>query len=158
MPAPDPDAYVRALDGWRRDCVTMLRESVRKAPGLDEMIKWGNLVYVSNGPVLLIRAEDARVLLGFWRGKRLTGIGPRLKGGGKYEMATLEIREETAISPALVSRLARAAVRLNKTVGDPTKATAKPPKVKAARPLRTKAPARSRKTATARRKDPTKVS
>ena len=136
----------------------MLREAVRKAPSLDEMIKWGNLVYVSNGPVLLIRAEDARVLLGFWRGQRLTGIEPRLKGGGKYEMATLEIREGTAIRPALVSRLARAAVRLNKTVGDPTKATAKPPKAKAARPLRAKAPARSRKTATARRKDPTKVS
>ena len=96
------------------------------------MIKWGNLVYVSNGPVLLIRAEAARVLLGFWRGKRLTGIEPRLTGGGKYEMATLEIREGTAVSPALVSRLARAAVRLNKTVGDPTKATARPPKAKAA--------------------------
>jgi hypothetical protein len=55
---------------------------------------------------LLIRAEDARGLLGFWRGKRLTGIEPRLTGGGKYEMAALEIREGTAIRPALVSRLA----------------------------------------------------
>jgi hypothetical protein len=43
--------------------------------------------------VLLIRAEDARVLFGFWRGKLLRAIEPRLKPGGKYEMATLELRE-----------------------------------------------------------------
>jgi hypothetical protein len=31
-PAANPDAYVRALDGWRRDCVAMLRRAVRKRP------------------------------------------------------------------------------------------------------------------------------
>src|SRR5690606_36845288 len=38
------------------------------AAPLDESIKWGHLVYQSNGPVLLIRAEARRVLFGFWRG------------------------------------------------------------------------------------------
>ena len=33
VPAADPDAYVRALDGWRRVCVEMLRGAVRKAAG-----------------------------------------------------------------------------------------------------------------------------
>jgi hypothetical protein len=121
VPALNPDAYVRALDGWQRDCVEMLRKAVRKAAGFDEVIKWGHLVYLTNGPALLIRAEDARVLLGFWRGKRMTTIESRLKGGGKYELRTLEIREETAVSPAVVSRLAREAARLNHTVGNPTK-------------------------------------
>ena len=37
--------------------------------------------------------EDERVLFGFWRGQRLREIEPRLKPGGKYEMATFEIRE-----------------------------------------------------------------
>ena len=60
---------------------------------LEEAVKWGHLVYAANGPVLLIRAEDERVLFGFWRGQRLREIEPRLKPGGKYEMATLEIRE-----------------------------------------------------------------
>jgi len=124
VPAPNPDAYVRALDGWRRECVEMLRNAVRKAADFDEVIKWGHLVYLTNGPALLIRAEETRVLLGFWRGKRLTTIEPRLKGGGKYELRTLEIREETAVSPAVVSRLAREAARLNHTVGNPTKDTA----------------------------------
>ena len=127
VPAADPDAYVRALTGWRRSCVEMLRRAVRKAAGLDETVKWGHLVYASNGPVLLIRAEDERVLFGFWRGQRLREIEPRLKPGGKYEMATLELREGVTIRPAIVSRLARQAVALNKQVGDPTKVvTAKP--------------------------------
>ena len=70
-PAADPDAYVRALTGWRRECVELLRAAVRKARPLEETIKWGHIVYFSNGPVLLIRAEDERVLFGFWRGQRL---------------------------------------------------------------------------------------
>src|SRR5207344_2933954 len=111
------------LSGWRRTCVETLRAAVRKAK-LEETVKWGHLVYAANGPVLLIRAEDERVLLGFWRGQRLREIEPRLKPGGKYEMATLEIREGVTVKPAIVSRLAREAVALNKKVGDPTKAAA----------------------------------
>ena len=119
-PAADPDAYVRALAGWRRECVEMLRAAVRKTKGLEETVKWGHLVYASNGPVLLIRAEDERVLFGFWRGQRLREIEPRLKPGGKYEMATLEIREGVTVKPAVAARLTKEAVELNETVGDPT--------------------------------------
>ena len=87
-PAANPDAYVASLNGWRRSCVESLRSAVRASAKLDEVIKWGHLVYLSNGPVLLIRAEEQRVLFGFWRGQRLTHIDERLKPGGKYEMAT----------------------------------------------------------------------
>jgi hypothetical protein len=66
---------------------------------LDEKIKWGHLVYFSNGPAFLIRAEDHRVLFGFWRGKRLRAIEPRLKPGGKFEMATLVLDATTTIAP-----------------------------------------------------------
>ncbi len=121
VPAADPDAYVRALTGWRRTCVEALRAAVRKAAALEETVKWGHLVYASNGPVLLIRAEDERVLFGFWRGQRLREIEPRLKPGGKYEMATFEIREGVTIKPAVAARLAKEAVALNETVGDPRK-------------------------------------
>jgi hypothetical protein len=124
-PAASPDAYVEALDGWRRDLVIALRSGVRAALALDEQIKWGHLVYSKNGPVLLIRAEDRRVLFGFWRGQRLREIEPRLKASGKYEMATLELREGMAIATATVRRLTREAVALNKKLGDPTDA-AKP--------------------------------
>ena len=124
-PAANPDAYVEALDGWRRELVGALRKAVRAASALEEVIKWGHLVYCDNGPVLLIRAEEERILFGFWRGQRLTEIEPRLKKGGKYEMATLEFRAGMSISPATVRRLTKEAVSLNQTLGDPTDA-AKP--------------------------------
>jgi len=120
--ATTPAEYVALLRGWRKKCVTALRFTVRASAKFDEKIKWGNLVYFSNGPVLMIRAEDERVLIGFWRGKRLRTIEPRLKPGGKYEMATLEIRENTPVSLAVVRRLTKEAAALNKKIGDPTKA------------------------------------
>lgn len=119
-PAANPDAYVAALDGWRRDCVEHLRKQVRKAAPLEEAVKWGHLVYFSNGPVLLIRAEAQRVLFGFWRGKRLQDIEPRLKPGGKYELATADLREGMKPpSAATVRRLVEQAVELNRSVGNP---------------------------------------
>lgn len=116
-----PDAYVAALDGWQRTCVTRLRRSVREAAELEETVKWGHLVYSATGPVLLIRAEEKRVLFGFWRGTRLQGIEPRLEPGGKYEMATLELREGDRIAATTVQRLVKAAARLDRTLGDPRK-------------------------------------
>lgn len=124
VPAESPDAYVAALTGWRRTLVEELRTAVRGAAQLDEVIKWGHLVYLANGPVLLIRAEEERVLFGFWRGQRLRAIEPRLKPGGKYEMATVELREGDALAPETVRRLTAEAVALNEQSGDPTRIAA----------------------------------
>lgn len=125
-PAASPDAYVAALKGWRRDLVESLRKAVRAAAPLEEVVKWGHLVYFADGPVLLIRAEDERLLFGFWRGKRLTAIEPRLKPGGKYEMATADLREGMTLAPATAKRLTKEAVALNRKLGDPTKAAKRP--------------------------------
>lgn len=119
-PAASPDAYVDALDGWQRATVERLRAAVVASAKLDEVIKWGNLVYLSNGPVIVIRAEAHRVLFGFWRGRRLQEIESRLKPGGKYEMATVVLRENEEVSATVVKRLTKAAVELNRTLGDPT--------------------------------------
>ncbi len=121
-PAPSPDAYVAALDGWRRDLADRLRAAVRSVGGLTEVIKWGHIVYLSDGPVLLIRVEDERVLFGFWRGQRLRDIEPGLKPGGKYEMATLDLREGDDIAAETVVQLTIAAVRLNQEQGHPARA------------------------------------
>jgi hypothetical protein len=121
LSAASPEAYVDSLDGWRRELVTTLRSEVRKVKALEEVIKWGHLVYLANGPVLLIRAEEERVLFGFWRGRRLREIEPRLEPGGKYEMATLDLREGMAVEPSIVRRLAREGEALNRSLGDPTK-------------------------------------
>lgn len=120
IPATSPDAYIDGLSEWQRVTVQGLRAAVVASANLNEVIKWGHLVYLSNGPVLLIRAEEHRVLFGFWRGKRLREIEGRLKPGGKYEMATVELREEDKISAGVVHRLVKAAVRFNETLGNPT--------------------------------------
>ncbi|MBT9457122.1 MAG: DUF1801 domain-containing protein [Burkholderiaceae bacterium] len=67
-----PDEYIPCLDGWQKGFTEALRDTVRAtAPELQERLKWGHLVCINNGPVLTIRAEPARVLLAFFRGKRL---------------------------------------------------------------------------------------
>jgi len=119
VPAQSPDAYIASLVGWQGRYAAALRSVANAAP-LRELIKWGHLVYLSNGPVLLIRAEESRVLLGFWRGQRLRSIEPRLKPGGKYEMATLELTEGTPLERSTVLELVRQAVALNASLGDPT--------------------------------------
>jgi len=121
-PATDPDGYVASLEGWQRRCVESLRATVRSCALLEETVKWRHLVYLSNGPVLLIRAEADRVLFGFWRGQRLRAIEGRLKPGGKYEMATLELRENISVTAATVRRLTKEAVALNASLGHPTQA------------------------------------
>lgn len=118
--AASPDAYVDALSGWRRDCVAMLRAAINAGAPCDEIIKWHNLVFVSNGLCILIHTEESRVLLGFWRGKRLVELDPRIKPSGKYELGNITLREDTTIDPADVTRLAAAAAALNAELGDPT--------------------------------------
>jgi hypothetical protein len=121
-PAASPAQYVASLRGWQAATVRRLRAAVRAAAKLEETIKWGNLVYFANGPVVVIRAEPRRVLFGLWRGQRLGTIEPRLKPGGKYEMATLSLDEASTILPATIRKLVRKAVSLNRTIGDPTRA------------------------------------
>ena len=123
VPAANPDAYVAALTGWQRECVENLRAAVRKSAQMEEVVKWGHLVYISNGPVVLIRAEDERVLLGFWRGKRLQDIEPRIKTGGKYEMGNLVLTDDVTVTKAAVKRLTIRAVELNEELGNPTDLT-----------------------------------
>ena len=118
--AASPDAFAADLVGWRSELVVMLRQAVNAGAAFDETIKWSNLVFLANGPCILIHVEEHRVLLGFWRGKRLTAIEPRIKPSGKYELGNIVFREGDAIEPERVEQLAREAARLNRELGDPT--------------------------------------
>lgn len=60
------------------------------------------------------------MLFGFWRGQRLRTIEPRLKPGGKYEMATLQLFEQTPLAQTTVVALVKEAIDLNESLGDPT--------------------------------------
>lgn len=119
--ATTPDEYVASLAGWQRRYVQALRDIVlQSAAPIDERLKWGHLAYDSNGLAMIIRAEPTRVLFGFFRGKRLLHIEPRLVGGGKYELRTLHLNENTPLAREVAVRLVQAAVELNARLGDPT--------------------------------------
>ena len=120
IPATTPDAYVASLDNWQKGIVESIRLAVLSSGKLNESIKWGHLVYLCDGPVALIRAEEKRVLFGFWRGQRLREIDARLKPGGKYEMATIVLVEGDEITTAQVKKLVKSAIALNQELGDPT--------------------------------------
>ena len=121
--AASPDAFVAELSGWQNELVAMLREAINAAAEFDEMIKWGNLVFAHNGLSVLIHVEDHRVVLGFFRGKRLTALEPRITPSGKYELGNIVFVEGDAIAAGQVGRLAREAARLNDELGDPTALT-----------------------------------
>ncbi|MDF3013760.1 MAG: hypothetical protein K0Q78_1964 [Cellvibrio sp.] len=118
--AATPDAYVASLKNWQKETVERIRLAVLSSGKLNEVIKWGHLVYLYDGPVALIRSEEQRVLFGFWRGQRLQEMDLRLKAGGKYEMATIVLIEGDDISSTHVKKLVKAAIALNQELGDPT--------------------------------------
>jgi hypothetical protein len=118
--AASPDAFLEGLSGWKRELVEGLRAAVNAGGEFDEIIKWGNLVFVHGGLCALIHVEEHRVVFGFLRGKQLTGLEPRIKPGGKYELGNIVFFEEDAIAAEQVERLAREAARLNDELGDPT--------------------------------------
>lgn len=117
--AESPDAYIAALTGWQLDQCRMMRAVITAAAPFEETIKWTNLVFMANGPCILIRAEAHRVLLGFWRGKRLRDLDPRIKASGKYELGNLVMTEATGVTADQVARLAAEAFRLNAELGNP---------------------------------------
>ena len=118
--AASPDAFVEELSGWQRELVELLRAGVDAGAAFDEIIKWGNLVFVHNGLCVLIHVEDRRVVFGFFRGKRLTGVEPRIKPSGKYELGNIVFFAGGGIEPEQVAALAREVARLNDELGDPT--------------------------------------
>ena len=121
--AANPDAFVEELSGWRRELIETLRAAVNAGAEFDEIIKWGNLVFIHGGLAIVIHVEDHRVVFGFFRGKRLTGIEPRIKPSGKYELGNIVFFEGDGIESAQIERLARQAARLNDELGDPTAIT-----------------------------------
>ena len=59
-----------------------------------------------------------------WRGKRLLHIEPRLAGGGKYELRTLELHADTPLTLAVARHLVQQAHALNLALGDPAQRAA----------------------------------
>lgn len=117
--AADPADYLARLTGWQRELVLPLRETILSAADFEETIKWTNLVYLGDGPCILIRSEEKRVLLGFWRGKRLVELDRRIKPSGKYELGNIVLGPDTPLDLDNIRILATRARELNRQLGNP---------------------------------------
>jgi hypothetical protein len=115
------DDYIAALAAPQRALAQTLRGLVESAlPEAVPAFKWSQPVFEVNGPVCWIKAHKAHVTLGFWRGMQLPSREGAIEGSGE-KMGHLKLRAASDIRPALVKKLLREAVALNRERGDPTK-------------------------------------
>ena len=115
------DAYVASLDGWRAEVVSTLRQLILKAaPGTKESIKWAQPVYEENGPFAYIRAFKNHINFGFWRGGELPDPLDLLQGSGD-RMRHIQLTGVKDMKKKAFKDFVRAAVKLNREKGDPTK-------------------------------------
>ena len=77
-------------------------------------------MFEQNGPLCWIKAHKAHVTLGFWRGLQLPSGAGVIEGSGQ-KMGHLKLRSAADLQPALIRKLVREAVALNREHGDPTK-------------------------------------
>lgn len=114
--------YIAALPPAQARIAEALRAAIASAaPEATAAIKWAQPVFEAGGPACYFKAHRNHVTFGFWRGADLTAIAPALQSAGK-KMAHLKIANDGKVDSALVARLVKAAVQLNRVEGDPTKA------------------------------------
>jgi hypothetical protein len=120
--------YIEGLDGWQAAVVRQLCALVEQAaPDATGSIKWAQPVFEDHGPFCYVRAFASHVNFGFWRGAALGDPKGRLHGSGKT-MAHVKITGPQDIDTEAFTKLVEAAVKLNRSEGDPTKARARHPR------------------------------
>lgn len=119
------DEYNKSLPPEQAEIVSSLRQLVRgAAPTASEAFKWAQPVYEENGPFAYIKAFKSYVNFGFWRGVDIPDPQGILQGGGT-KMKHIKLASAKDIRKKAFQNMVRAAVRLNRTKGDPTKAGTK---------------------------------
>lgn len=83
--AKTPDALVKELASEHRAIMGRLRAFVKKrAPKLDEKVKWGGICWVGRGVVCYAHPLEDRVDFGFFKGVKLKDPAGILEGDGKF--------------------------------------------------------------------------
>ncbi|MFO1041007.1 MAG: DUF1801 domain-containing protein [Planctomycetaceae bacterium] len=115
------DEYMAALPDWQNQLAGELVEAVMQAaPSLTRSIKWGQPVFESNGPVCYFKGHKNHLTFGFWRGAALIEIDDRLESSGE-KMAHMKLTEGSNLVKSKIKKLVKAAVELNRTLGNPTR-------------------------------------
>jgi len=117
----DVDAYINGLDEPLAGIVARLRQiMLMTAPGVDEIIKWDQPVYESDGPFAYIKAFSETVNIGFWRGIEIRDPKGLLAGTGD-KMRHITIRHAAEIDKTAIADFVVQAIHLNRVLGDPTR-------------------------------------
>lgn len=120
-PGRTVDDYVAAIPAPLDAVAAELRQVVRAAaPDAGESVKWGQPVYDAGGPFAALKAFSRHVTLTFWRGAALPDPSGLLAGDGD-RMRHARFSSVDDVRSAPIADLVRAAVELNRTLGDPTK-------------------------------------
>lgn len=113
------DDYIAKLPAWQATLATELVRTVLAAsPDLTAAIKWGQPVIESNGPVCYFKGHNNHLTFGFWRGAALMTMDDRLETSGA-KMAHMKFSKGTSLDRAKIAKLVKAAVELNRTLGNP---------------------------------------
>jgi hypothetical protein len=125
QPPSSVDEYIARFDGWRRQVLLQLQELIESAaPQSTSAIKWGQPVWDDHGPFCFLRVHANHITLGFWRGAQL--LAPRgFLEGEANRMRHIKLTGPDLIRKKLVQELVRAAVKLNRAEGSPTRPRAK---------------------------------
>ena len=111
--AKTADALVKELKPPARAVVQRLRAFVKKrAPQLDEQIKWGGVCWVGHGVVCYAHALQKHVDFGFFQGVRLKDPKRVLEGTGKF-LRHVKVRASSEIREKEFSALLKQAVSVD---------------------------------------------
>ncbi len=117
------DEYIARLGDWRGQIVEELRDLVRSTvPKAEECIRWGQPVYDLDGPLCYIKAFRNQVNFGFWRGD-LIADPKKLLLPSPDSIRHIKLTSLSQIQKPQFKELLKAAAKLNKEMGDPTKSS-----------------------------------
>lgn len=106
----DADTYFARLEGQPADIAGTLRSKICATGFVSEAFKWGHPIYAADTvPICLVKAAKNHVLLGFWDGRDLLGIEPRLVPSGGANMASMKICSRAEAESLPMADLIRAA-------------------------------------------------
>jgi len=115
------EGYAAKLGDWRGDVILELHEIVSTAaPAATATIKWAQPVWEWNGPIAYAKGFAKHVNFGFWRGTELTDPKGLLEGSGD-RMMHVKITAPGDVREAQFAAWVEEALRLNETLGNPTK-------------------------------------
>ena len=114
QPKSDTDAYASRLKPPMKEMVKGLRKIILDASkGINENMKWGNLVYECNGLVCAIVNHKSHVNLEFWHGTALKDPKKMLQGTGK-RMRHIKLRTPDDIDSKQISTWIKESIKLTK--------------------------------------------